>query len=138
MSIDNMQKKLDHLLELVTNDVISSDDYLQKTESLKHELAERQDEQKEAARRARNWYEIIGLTLDRLNNATERFAKGDFGVRRGILLAVGYNPVLMDKKILITPSEWMIPMQRELPAIKKLLGRLEPNPNRSEKPQKRQ
>lgn len=118
MSIDEVQKKLDHLLNLVIEGIISSEDYQKKTKDLKKELAIRQDEQQEAARRAKNWYEIIGKTLEQLNNATENFATGDFGVRRDILLAIGYKPTLKDKKLLITPNEWLIPLQRELPAIK--------------------
>jgi hypothetical protein len=45
-------------------------------------------------------------------------------VSEDILLAIGYNPVLIDKKILITPNEWIIPIQRELPALKKLLEKV--------------
>lgn len=118
MSIGEVQKKLDHLLDLVVEGIISTDDYKQKTKDLKRELAIRQDEQQEAARRAKNWYEIIGKTLEQLNNVTENFATGDFGVRRDILLAIGYKPTLKDKKLLITPNEWLIPLQRELPTIK--------------------
>lgn len=133
MSIEKIQKKLDHLLKLVTEDIISADDYKQQSELLKRELSERQDEQKEAARRARNWYEIIGITLDQLNNATERFKKGDFGVRRDILLAIGYNPILIDKKIVITPNDWMIPIQRELPALKASLEKVRNEPQQIRK-----
>ena len=128
MSIDNIQKKLDHLLELVTEEIISTDDYKLKTYSLKLELAERQNEQEEAARRARNWYEIIGNTLEKLNNATGNFSKSDYGDRRDILLAVGYNPVLIDKNILITPYEWMIPVHNALPGIKTRLHRVRTEP----------
>lgn len=136
LTIEKIQKKLDHLLELVTEDVISSEDYKQKTESLKRELAERQDEQKEAARRAKNWYEMIGLTLDKLNNATDNFVSGDFGARRDILLAIGYNPILLDKKLLITPNEWMKPIKNELPALKVSLEKVRTDPQQFRKSSK--
>lgn len=136
MTIEKIQKKLDHLLELVTEEVISSEDYKQKTESLKCELAERQDEQKEAARRAKNWYEIIGMTLEKLNNVTHNFTSGDFGARRDILLAIGYNPILLDKKLLITPNEWMKPIKNELPALKVSLEKVRTDPQQLRKSSK--
>ncbi len=133
ISIEKIQKKLDHLLELVTGDVISSDDYKEKTKSLKLELAERQYEQKEAARRAKNWYEVIGFTLEKLNNAKDNFASGDFGTKRDILLAIGYNPVLLDKKLLITPNEWMKPVKNELPRLKLNLNKVRTDPQQFKK-----
>lgn len=124
-TIEELQKQLDRLIDLVTEGIINTETYQRKAESLEAELAKRQQDQKDTAERVRNWYEIIGLTLERLCNAGENFRKGDFGTRREILLAIGCNPVLQDKTVSITPNPWLIPIKDKLPQIKSELSKVE-------------
>ncbi len=102
--------------------------YKMQTESLKKELESRQDEQVETARRAKNWYEIIGNTLEKLDQASDKFRAGDFPIRRNILLAIGYNPLLIDKTVTITPNNWLIPIKKELPQLKQQLDQVRTAP----------
>jgi site-specific DNA recombinase len=125
VSIDEIQRQLDKLLDLATKEAISTETYKLKAEALELELAKRQQEQKDTADRVKNWYEIIGITLERLCNATENFRNGDFGIRREILLAIGCNPIIMDKTISIEPNPWVIPIQDNLPQIKSELVKVE-------------
>lgn len=117
-SVETIQKKLDRLLDLVTDGTITSSDYQTKSAELKQELLSRQNEQQATAERVRNWYEIIGNTLDKLTNAQERFKTGDLAERRNILHAIGYNPILHDNMVSMTPDTWIIPIKEGLPAIK--------------------
>jgi site-specific DNA recombinase len=112
-SIEITQKKLDRLLDLVADGTITSEEYKLKSKSLKLELKIRQRDQQKVALRTRSWYEIIGKTLETLTGASQKFATGDLYVRRDILLAIGTSPVLMDRKLHITPNEWMIPIQKQ-------------------------
>lgn len=89
------------------------------------ELALRQKEQKDTAERVKNWYEIIGMTLERLCNASENFKAGNFGMRREILLAIGCNPVLTNKTVSIEPNPWVIPIKDNLPKMKSELAKVE-------------
>lgn len=127
-SINEIQKKLDRLTELVTNGDMDGPTYKMQTESLKKELESRQDEQAETARRAKNWYEIIGSTLEKLDQASDKFRVGDFPIRRNILLAIGYNPLLIDKTVTITPNNWLIPIKKELPQLKQQLDQVRTAP----------
>jgi hypothetical protein len=124
-TIDDLQKQLDTLVDLVTDGTLNPDTYKRKSEPLEAELLRRQKDQKDTADRVKNWYEIIGFTLERLSNATENFSKGDLSVRRDILLAIGYNPVLLDKTISIDPNPWLIPLRDNLPQIKAELSKVE-------------
>lgn len=124
-TIDQLQKQLDKLVDLVTDNTISSDTYKRKSEPLEAELARRQQEQKDTAERVKNWYEIIGFTLERLNNATDQFRNGDLSTRRDILLSIGCNPTLLDKTISIEPNSWLIPLRDNLPKIKSELNKVE-------------
>jgi hypothetical protein len=65
------------------------------------ELAKRQQEQIDTAERVKNWYEIIGITLERVCNAGENFRNGDYSTRKDILLSIGCNPILLDRSISI-------------------------------------
>jgi site-specific DNA recombinase len=125
ISIEEIQRQLDKLLDLATKDAISTETYKRKAEALEEELARRQQEQKDTADRVRNWYEIIGITLERLCNASENFRNGDFGTRREILLAIGCNPVLTDKTISIEPNPWVIPIKDNLQNLKSELEKVE-------------
>ena len=124
-TIDELQKQLDTLVDLVTDGTLNPDTYKRKAEPLEAELLRRQKDQQDTADRVKNWYEIIGFTLERLSNATENFSKGDLCVRRDILLAIGYNPVLLDKTVSIDPNPWLIPLRDNLPQIKAELSKVE-------------
>lgn len=124
-TIDELQKQLDRLIDLVTDGIINTETYKRKAEPLEAELAKRQQDQKDTAERVKNWYEIIGITLERLCNAGENFRNGDFGARREILLAIGCNSVLLDKTVSIDPNPWVIPIKDNLPRIKSELSKVE-------------
>lgn len=124
MSIDKKQKALDNLLKLVADEVITVEQYQSQTEVLKIELEHLQLQQSVTNDRVKNWYEIIGNSLEQLTDANDKFANGTFTERTNILLAIGQNPVLIDKKLHITPSEWLIPIQKGLPTIKAELDKV--------------
>jgi site-specific DNA recombinase len=124
-NIDELQKQLDTLVDLLTDGVLNPDTYKRKVEPLEAELARRQKDQKETADRVKNWYEIIGFTLERLSEATERFKNGDLNARRDILLAIGYNPTLLNKTISIEANPWLIPIKNSLPEIRAELSKVE-------------
>ena len=70
-AIKTTQRQLDRLLDLVTDNIITPDDYAKKSAELKERLINLQEEQAETALRSRNWYEIVGTTLTQLTSATE-------------------------------------------------------------------
>ena len=132
-TIKDIQAKLDRLLDNLEDGYIDGSVYAERSKPLKVELAAAHKRQEEAAERARNWYEIVGATLERLNNASENFRKGDLKMRRDILLAIGYNPLLIDRKVEITPNNWLIPIKEQLPDIKVSLEKVRNDPQQIEK-----
>ena len=123
-TISEIQAQLDSLVDLVTDGTIAADTYKRKAAPLEAELAHRQQQQHETANRVKNWYEIIGHTLERLSNATDKFRIGDLSTRRDILLSIGYNPILINNTVVITPNPWLIPMAEALPSIKTELAKV--------------
>lgn len=56
----------------------------------------------------------VGKTFDSLHNASSEFYTGDTLRKRDILLSIGYNSILKDNKVSITPYEWLKPLKRKL------------------------
>lgn len=109
-----IQTKLDRLLELVTDGVIDNEDYKRQSVKLKQDLQKRIEEQSDHNNRIKNWYEIVGNTLELLANCENRFNEADFNLRKQILDAIGYNPVLIDKKLAIEVHPWIVPIENYL------------------------
>ena len=126
-TIKGIQKQLDNLLDLVSRDVITADDYKTKSESLNKELVKRQEEQASVSERTRNWYEHVGKTLQDLTNANEKFTNGDIADKRDIVQAIGQNPVIIDGSLVLEPYEWLNPVRKALPEIKARLAKVRTN-----------
>lgn len=110
----DIQTRLDKFLDLAVRGSITAEKYEEMAKPLEAELAERQQEQKDAMERSKNWYEFVGKTLDELTNAKDKFARGDLIEKNRILQAIGENPVLFDGKLRITSYEWLKPIENGL------------------------
>lgn len=131
-TIKEIQKRLDTLLNNLEEGYLDGETYAERSKVLQKQLATVQKRQEEAAERARNWYEIVGVTLERLNNASEKFRKGDLKLRRDILLTIGYNPLLVDRKVQMTPNKWLIPIREQLPTLTQSLEKVRNDPQQIE------
>ena len=111
-SIQSTEKQLDRLLNMATNGVINSEEYKSKKSELQDKLNKLKNEQAGTIERTINWYEIVGDTLGKLENANSEFKNGDLAIKRRILLAIGSNPVLTDGKITVEPFKWLLPLKK--------------------------
>jgi hypothetical protein len=103
------------------------------SDKLKLELAKVQEEQYDTAHRVKNWYEIVGNTLELLTNATENFSNGDMNDKKAILLAIGENPLLLNKKLVITLNDWLIPVKDEVKNLRTQLYKVRTMPDKIQK-----
>jgi hypothetical protein len=113
-----VQSELDNLLKLATKGFITPQKYKDESTPLEARLKELQAEQGKTAKRVRNWYEVVGKTLETLTDASEKFANGQLNDKAEVLMAIGQNPVLIDGKLRITSSEWLTPVVDALPAMR--------------------
>lgn len=116
-SIKTVQNKLDNLLDLVISGVITDKAYQQKTEELTLRLAELQKEQKETAKRAKDWYDIVESTLSTLVYARDSFGKSTLEDKRRILSLIGSDPVLTDKKLCLKEHYWVKPIRENISTL---------------------
>lgn len=132
-SITDVEKQLDRLLDMAVKDSIDQQEYDNKSKSLKKALKEYQKEQVETAERTKNWFEFVGRQLETLTNATSKFISGDLSEKAEILLAIGQNPVLLDRTLHITPNKWMIPVRDSSKAIRTELDKVRTAPDKIRK-----
>lgn len=114
---DEIQKQLDVLLDLTARGIISAEKYEEKSTPLEEELKHRKSEANESEHRTKNWYEFIGKTLENLVEAHESFNQGSKTTKNMILESIGKNPVIIDKKLFITPYNWIIPIEKHINAL---------------------
>lgn len=135
-SVVQIQKRLDNLLNLVEDGTITSETYKERSEKWTKELNERQLEQRKTADRVKNWYEVVGRTLELLTNAQEKFVTGALNDKTEILMAIGQNPVLLDGKLQITPNAWMIPVRDNAKSLRAELQMVRTMPDKIQKTSK--
>lgn len=68
--------------------------------------------------RAVKWRSALHETIDTISHGRERFIAGNSVAKRDVLLSLGSNPVIRDGILKLTPHEWLVPIQKELPALK--------------------
>jgi site-specific DNA recombinase len=118
-TITEVEQQLDTLLDMAVKQLIDQVEYDKKSKALKQTLQDYQKAQADTASRTKNWYEFVGKTLETLTDANAKFVNGDLADKAGILLAIGQNPVLVDRTLKITPNEWMIPIAEQAANLRK-------------------
>lgn len=132
-AITNTQSQLDRLLDMATRGLVSDGDFKSKSELLKAELKKLQEEQAGVAYRVKNWYETATSTFEKLTAANEKFMNGDIADKKDILLAIGQNPILIDRKLEVTPNEWLIPVANSAKGIRAEIEKVRTLPQQIQK-----
>lgn len=136
VAIQTYQKRLDNLLNLVTDGVISSEEYTNKKQEITAQLKGIQDQQAKTNQNANNWYDAVERTLTYLCNANARFKNGKLSTKRLILDAIGSNATLTDGKISIEPHYWVTPIAKYLQEKREMVRtgekQIKNSPNRAE------
>lgn len=99
-SIKEVQSELDNLLVLARKGFITADKYKSESTPLEARLKDLHNKQVKTALRTRNWYEVVGKTLEKLTNANEKVAAGRLNEKVGILVSIGQNPVFAKWQII--------------------------------------
>ena len=129
----SIENQLDTLLDMASKKLIDGDEYERKTKQLKAELKQIHEHQADTANRTENWYEFAVSTLEKLTDASQKFAEGDILAKKDILLAIGQNPVLYEGKLQITPYEWLKPIKQNIKSIRQELNEVRTLPQQIQK-----
>ncbi|PIR17675.1 MAG: hypothetical protein COV46_03180 [Deltaproteobacteria bacterium CG11_big_fil_rev_8_21_14_0_20_49_13] len=118
--------KLDRLVDMRLNDLLSNAEYVQKKDRLEKEIQDLRKQAKETEERIDNWLELTEKVFDFATNAHTAFLNGNMETKKQILMALGSNPTLKDGKLSITASEWLVPIEKAYPSLEAAYQGLEP------------
>ncbi|OGQ05763.1 MAG: hypothetical protein A2W61_01895 [Deltaproteobacteria bacterium RIFCSPLOWO2_01_44_7] len=129
------QKKLDRLLEMRLNDLLTDEQFKEKRNQLETEINHLKRNLRETEGRAEHWVEIAENAFNFATHARDAFLNGDLITRKQILMALGSNPIIKDGKFTIQANEWLVPITNDYPNLEKEYQRLEPTqlPDNKEK-----
>lgn len=127
-SVEKLKQELKSYAKMRANGEIDEDEFRSLRSDIKSLIDEIEQSECDIQENARNYFEIVGKTLEVLgNNPKEKFDNATCpGEKRSILQAIGPNPVLNNGKIIgknrsgkvltekiieVEPYPWLIPLQ---------------------------
>lgn len=115
-----VQAQIDDLTDKLTRGIVYEDDYVRQRDTLKAQLADIDGDLRNTEKRAEDWLELTERAFDFAAYARIRFSETeDPKVKREILQTLGVNLLLTDNKLTLTPKSWLVPLEREYPALEK-------------------
>ena len=128
-SLTETQKELDTLTKMRYRELIDDITFVKERDELKAKIAKLTNNLRDTESRAEKWLELTEKTFTFACYARKQFIFGDLNKKREILSALGQNFTLKDKKIVITPNEWFVPIEKAYPALEAEYKRVELDKN---------
>ena len=115
-----LQDQLDALVDMRTRNLLDDGEYVSQRTRLKDAMLRLDEDLRGTEVRAENWLELTEQAFDFATYAHIRFAETkDLKVKRDILMTLGENLTLKNQKLTLQPSEWLVPIAENYPAIEK-------------------
>lgn len=115
-----IQAQLDKLTDQLTRGIVEEAEYVRQRDALKANLASVDGDLRSTEKRAEDWLQLTEKAFDFATYASVRFNETkDPLVKRDILQTLGANFLLTDNKLTLTPRKWLVPIERDYPALEK-------------------
>jgi site-specific DNA recombinase len=114
--------RIDNLVKLKTSpgnaqgNLLSDEEYGRQRGALLQEKAGLEEMLRDAGHRVEQWVKLSEQTFGFACTVRDRFAEGDAKVKKQILLTIGSNLTLKDKKLLIEAKKPFLILEKSLPA----------------------
>ena len=125
-SLSETQKQLDVLTQMRYRDLINDEEYIEQKKKLVDVIDGLKLQLRQTEERAVDWLELTEKTFNFATYARINFIKGDLQTKKEILMALGQNPILKDKNLLINANKWLAPIAEGYKSIEEEYLRLEP------------
>ena len=125
------QKELDTLTKMRYRDLIDDDTFIKGRDELKAKIERLKANLRGTESRAEKWLELTERTFNFACYARKEFITGTLERKREIFSALGQNFLMKGKNIVITPNEWLVPIEKAYPALEAEYKRLELDKNLS-------
>lgn len=120
----SIQKQLDNLTSMRLKDLLNDEEYIEQKEKIIYEKRRLKELLDDTESRADKWLELTEKSFNFATNARECFKNGDSKVRRDIFTTLGKRFILKDKKLIIEPCEWFMPIQNNYSAIESAFNKV--------------
>ncbi len=123
---NDLQRKIDNLLDLRIQELVSDEEYKQKKETLLQEQTQIKEKLDDTELRSQNWLELTEKSFNFCVYARHWFKNGTLQDKRIIFEALGSNFLLKDRKISIELHKPYFHIQEGKKEEEKLVAKLEP------------
>lgn len=125
-ALNQAQGKLDRLVDMRLNELLTDEQYAEKKTALEAEIKQFKTQMRSTENRAENWLETTKKVFDFATHAHQAFVNGNLETKKQILMALGSNQSLKDGKLAIEASPWLIPIKNDYEGLRQEFLRLEP------------
>ena len=120
------QKELDELTRMRYRQLIDDETFIREKNILTNKIAQMKENLRQTETRAEKWLELTEKTFNFATYARKAFMTGGLELKKEILMTLGKTPIIKDKKLIIEPNEWFVPIKNDYPALEAEYLRLEP------------
>ena len=120
------QKELNELTKMRYRMLINDETFIKEKNELQGKIKRLQDKLKTTEAGTEKWLELTEKTFNFATYARKSFLLGGLELKKEILMALGQNPIIKNKKLTIQANEWFVPIENGYPALKREYLRLEP------------
>lgn len=110
IKISSLNKKKNHLLECLLEELISKSEYEAQKEQIEHELIQSQAQKQTLSQSASVWVTKIEQAFDFMSRARESFARWSQKTKREIARALGQNFLISERMLNIELHWWLSPI----------------------------
>ena len=125
-TLTETQKGLDELTKMRYRQLIDDETFVKERNELQTKITQLKEKLRETESRAERWLELTEKTFNFATYARKAFLIGGLELKKEILMTLGKNAIIKDKKLYIEPNEWLQPIKNGYPALEKEYLRLEP------------
>ena len=126
---NDTQRQLDTLTQMRYRELIDDEEFVKERDTLKGQLTKLKLQLNSTENRAKTWLDLTEKTFNFACYARKAFDKGSIQQKREIFSALGQNFTLKDKKVLVSPNEWLVPIEKAYPGLEAEYNRLELDKN---------
>jgi hypothetical protein len=137
--VETSQRELDTLITMRMRDLIDDDQYGVRKKALTDKIVVLKQKASETASKAHDWLERARETFNFAHEARTKFdnPKTSPEDKKGILMDLGWNHTINNKKLFISPCIWLEPIAKKRNFVEEEISRLElekPNLHKTELP----
>lgn len=130
-TISELEKQLEELTRMRYRKLINDDFFIKEKEILQNKIFTLKKKLKENINKEDKYLDLTEKTFNFATYARNAFitAKGEEGLelKKEILMSLGETPLIQDKKLIIKPYEWLIPIKNKYPELEEEYLKLELN-----------